>query len=113
MPPHARLESSDVEFVGIGRRAREPAGESGDRRRIARDVGRGYRLGIAYVVAGTAQHRSQAIGRRSYGIYLYMQSVAGRGPGAALGVLAIAVVAVGTYVSHVVVERSQAQKVQS
>nr|WP_316642634.1 iron ABC transporter permease [uncultured Roseateles sp.] len=42
----------------------------------------------------------------SYGIYLYMQSVAGRGPGAALGVLAIAVVAMGTYVSHVVVERS-------
>jgi iron(III) transport system permease protein len=44
----------------------------------------------------------------SYGIYLYMQSVAGRGPGAALGVLAIAVVAVGTYLSHVVVERTQA-----
>ncbi|KAF4531306.1 hypothetical protein B566_EDAN019409, partial [Ephemera danica] len=43
----------------------------------------------------------------SYGIYLYMQSVAGRGPGAALGVLAIAVVAVGTYVSHGVVERTQ------
>ena len=42
----------------------------------------------------------------SYGIYLYMQSVAGRGPGAALGVLAIAVVAVGTYLSHRVVERS-------
>ncbi len=29
----------------------------------------------------------------SYGIYLYMQSIAGRGPGAALGVLAIVVVA--------------------
>ncbi len=42
----------------------------------------------------------------SYGIYLYMQSVAGRGPGAALGVLAIAVVAVGTWVSHAVVERT-------
>ncbi|MDO8420315.1 MAG: iron ABC transporter permease, partial [Rubrivivax sp.] len=42
----------------------------------------------------------------SYGIYLYMQSVSGRGPGAALGVLAIAVVAVGTYISHVVVERT-------
>jgi iron(III) transport system permease protein len=42
----------------------------------------------------------------SYGIYLYMQSVAGRGPGAALGVLAIAVVAVGTWLSHVVVERT-------
>jgi iron(III) transport system permease protein len=43
----------------------------------------------------------------SYGIYLYLQSVAGRGPGAALGVLAIAVVAVGTWISHVVVERTQ------
>ncbi|MCA0243117.1 MAG: iron ABC transporter permease [Proteobacteria bacterium] len=43
----------------------------------------------------------------SYGIYLYMQSVAGRGPGAALGVLAVVVVAVGTYLSHVVVERTQ------
>ncbi|MFO1330124.1 MAG: iron ABC transporter permease [Rubrivivax sp.] len=42
----------------------------------------------------------------SYGIYLYMQSVAGRGPGAALGVLAVVIVAVGTYASHVVVERS-------
>lgn len=42
----------------------------------------------------------------SYGIYLYMQSVAGRGPGAALGVLAILVVALGTYLSHVVVERT-------
>ena len=42
----------------------------------------------------------------SYGIYLYMQSVAGRGPGAALGVLAIAVVALGTWLSHMVVERT-------
>lgn len=45
----------------------------------------------------------------SYGIYLYMQSVAGRGPGAALGVLAILVVAVGTYLSHVVVERTSSR----
>jgi iron(III) transport system permease protein len=45
----------------------------------------------------------------SYGIYLYMQSVAGRGPGAALGVLAIVVVAVGTYLSHVIVERTQSR----
>lgn len=42
----------------------------------------------------------------SYGIYLYMQSVAGRGPGAALGVLAIVVVALGTWLSFVVAERS-------
>jgi iron(III) transport system permease protein len=42
----------------------------------------------------------------SYRIYLYMQSAAGRGPGAALGVLAILVVAIGTWLSHLVVERT-------
>ncbi|MCA0175136.1 MAG: iron ABC transporter permease [Proteobacteria bacterium] len=45
----------------------------------------------------------------SYGIYLYMQSVAGRGPGAALGVLAMVVVALGTYVSHLIVEKTQSR----
>jgi iron(III) transport system permease protein len=44
----------------------------------------------------TAQHDAPM----SYGIYLYMQSAAGRGPGAALGVLAVALVAVGTYASY-------------
>jgi len=39
----------------------------------------------------------------SYGIYLYMQSIAGRGPGAALGVLAVIIVALGTYCSHRVI----------
>ena len=42
----------------------------------------------------------------SYGIYLYMQSVAGRGPGAALGVLLVLTVAVGTYLSHRLVDRA-------
>ena len=42
----------------------------------------------------------------SYGIYLYMQSVAGRGPGAALGVLLVLTVAIGTYLSHLLVERA-------
>ncbi|MFD4841640.1 ABC transporter permease [Achromobacter sp. NPDC058515] len=46
----------------------------------------------------------------SYGIYLYMQSAAGRGPGAALGVLAVAAVAIGTYVSHLLVERASARQ---
>lgn len=46
----------------------------------------------------------------SYGIYLYMQSAAGRGPGAALGVLAVAAVAIGTYVSHLLVERAQVRQ---
>ena len=45
----------------------------------------------------------------SYGIYLYMQSVAGRGPGAALGVLAVLLVALGTYASHRVMERAATQ----
>jgi iron(III) transport system permease protein len=36
----------------------------------------------------------------SYGIYLYMQSIAGRGPGAALGVIAVITVALGTYFSN-------------
>ena len=43
---------------------------------------------------------SQSVAPMSYGIYLYMQSAAGRGPGAALGVLAVAIVAMGTYFSH-------------
>jgi iron(III) transport system permease protein len=37
------------------------------------------------------------LGPLSYGIYLYMQSAEGRAPGAALGVVAIALVAVGTW----------------
>ena len=41
----------------------------------------------------------------SYGIYLYMQSIAGRGPGAALGVIAVAIVALGTYASYRLTER--------
>ncbi len=36
----------------------------------------------------------------SYGIYLYMQSIAGRGPGAALGVIAVVTVGLGTYFSN-------------
>jgi iron(III) transport system permease protein len=36
----------------------------------------------------------------SYGIYLYMQSIAGRGPGAALGVIAVIMVGMGTWLSH-------------
>ena len=42
----------------------------------------------------------------SYGIYLYLQSAAGRGPGAALGMLAVLLVAVGTYLSHRLIGRT-------
>ncbi len=41
----------------------------------------------------------------SYGIYLYNQSIATRGPAAALGVIAVIIVALGTWVSHRVAER--------
>jgi iron(III) transport system permease protein len=43
----------------------------------------------------------------SYGIYVYMQSAAGRGPGAALGVIAVLVVAVATFVSYRIAERER------
>jgi iron(III) transport system permease protein len=39
-------------------------------------------------------------GPLSFGIYLYMQSAVGRGPGAALGVIAIGVVAAGTHLAN-------------
>ena len=42
----------------------------------------------------------------SYGIYLHMQSISGRGAGAALGVLLVLTVAVGTYLSHVLADRA-------
>ena len=42
----------------------------------------------------------------SYGIYLYMQSIAGRGPGAALGVIAVVIVGLGTYASYRLTHRS-------
>ena len=43
----------------------------------------------------------------SYGIYLYMQSIAGRGPGAALGVIAVAIVGLGTYASYRLTDRGK------
>jgi len=44
----------------------------------------------------------------SYGIYLYNQSIATRGPAAALGVIAVVIVAVGTWLSHRLLERRAA-----
>jgi iron(III) transport system permease protein len=46
----------------------------------------------------------------SYGIYVYMQSAAGRGPGAALGVIAVVVVAVATLVSYRLAEHHRGLK---
>jgi iron(III) transport system permease protein len=39
-----------------------------------------------------------------------MQSPAGRGPGAALGVVAVALVAICAFLSHLVIERGQTDR---
>ena len=46
----------------------------------------------------------------SYGIYVYMQSAAGRGPGAALGMVAVVIVAIGTYFSHRIIEKGRRER---
>jgi iron(III) transport system permease protein len=46
----------------------------------------------------------------AYGLYVFMQSAAGRGPGAALGVVAVLLVALCTFLSHLIIERSQKAK---
>ena len=46
----------------------------------------------------------------AYGIYVYMQSAAGRGPGAALGVIAVVVVAIATYAAFKIAERERGLK---
>jgi iron(III) transport system permease protein len=43
----------------------------------------------------------------AYGLYVFMQSAAGRGPGAALGVIAVALIAACAFLSHLVIERGQ------
>ncbi len=43
----------------------------------------------------------------AYGIYEFMQSASGRGPGAALGMIAVLFVGLGTYLSHHIIERSK------
>ena len=46
----------------------------------------------------------------AYGLYVFMQSAAGRGPGAALGVIAVVLVAISAFLSHLVIERGQRAK---
>jgi iron(III) transport system permease protein len=46
----------------------------------------------------------------AYGIYLFMQTASGRGAGAALGLLAVVLVGVGTYLSHRIIEKDRQRK---
>ncbi|MBN7787081.1 iron ABC transporter permease [Ponticoccus gilvus] len=43
----------------------------------------------------------------AYGIYLFMQTPSGRGAGAALGILAVIIVAIGTVLSQIIIERDK------
>jgi len=51
--------------------------------------------------------QSDADAPLAYGLYVFMQSAAGRGPGAALGVIAVVLVALCTILSHIIIERGQ------
>ena len=46
----------------------------------------------------------------AYGLYVFMQSPAGRGAGAALGMIAVLIVGIATYLSHRLAERDRAAK---
>jgi len=46
----------------------------------------------------------------AYGLYVFMQSAAGRGPGAALGLIAVLIVGLGTWLSHAVIERGRTEE---
>ena len=49
----------------------------------------------------------------AYGLYVFMQSASGRGPGAALGVIAVVIVALSTVASQYVIERDRRAKAGS
>lgn len=46
----------------------------------------------------------------SYGIYVFMQTAAGRGAGAAMGIVAVVIVALCAYFSHRVIERGRRER---
>ena len=56
---------------------------------------------------------SEADAPIAYGIYVFMQSAAGRGPGAALGILAVVIVALGTYVSNRIIQKANQKNTMS
>ncbi len=56
---------------------------------------------------------SEADAPIAYGIYVFMQSAAGRGPGAALGILAVVIVALGTYVSNRIIQKANQKNAMS
>jgi iron(III) transport system permease protein len=54
--------------------------------------------------------QSNADAPLAYGLYVFMQSAAGRGAGAALGVIAVVIVAATSILSQFIVERDRRMK---
>ncbi len=53
---------------------------------------------------------SQSDAPLAYGIYEFMQAAAGRGPGAALGIIAVLIVGIATYASYRFIERKETER---
>jgi len=49
----------------------------------------------------------------AYGLYVFMQSPAGRGAGAALGIIAVLIVGISTYLSQLLAERDRSTRAGS
>tara|TARA_R110000772_G_scaffold49123_4_gene112584 strand:- start:139249 stop:140973 length:1725 start_codon:yes stop_codon:yes gene_type:complete len=46
----------------------------------------------------------------AYGIYEFMQSASGRGPGAALGIIAVLIIGIATYLSHRIINKKETER---
>ncbi|MCF3630026.1 iron ABC transporter permease [Thalassospiraceae bacterium LMO-SO8] len=46
----------------------------------------------------------------AYGIYEFMQSASGRGPGAALGMIAVLIIGIATYLSHRIIDKKESER---
>ncbi len=86
----------------------------GQLRGLLRGIAHHSGAGPAEVLRGLdeaiAQMHADAMATATIARFERAESAAGRGPGAAVGVLAVAGVAIGTYVSHLLVERAQARQ---
>ena len=124
-PPNAlraarlhRGAAADQRHAGGG--GREPGrhqGPHGPSRRSAADGG-GIVAGFVTSFATAAVELSTTImlvsqesdAPLAFGIYEFMQSAAGRGPGAALGIVAVVIVGITTYVSYRFIQRRETQR---
>ena len=74
---------------------------------VAGEVVGGFKkgTGMGFPTANVVLPRSTPL---AYGIYIFMQTAAGRGAGAALGMIAVVIVGLAMYVSQRIIERGTA-----